>query len=112
MDIQQKQQAIEAELLAMIIQHLKNNQMDVVTASELAKDFLNLLPIQNREDLLSKLKSLGDKYAEAKQIYTTELSVNVEEKERNALRQMSDSIKKGNIEHAISLAKSAQQQID
>lgn len=110
MDIQQKQQQVEQELLAVIINHLRNNQMDVATASRLAKDFLAVLPIQNQEDLLIKLKNLGEKYTAAKQIYTLELGKELHEKQQHAVQQMSNSIREGDIEQAISLAKSLRTQ--
>lgn len=110
MDIQQKQEAIEAELLAVIIEHLKNHRIDVATASQLAKDFLQVLPLQSQADLLSKLKVLGDKYAEVKQLYTIEASHEQEQQEQQVLQQMSTAIKEGNIDHAISVAKSLQTQ--
>lgn len=108
MDIQQKQLAVEGELLSLIIQHLKSHQIDVATASRLAKDFLQLLPLQSQEDLLTKLKTLSDKYDEIKQLYTLESAQELEGKEQQALAQMSSSIKAGNIEQAISVAKSLQ----
>jgi hypothetical protein len=110
MDIQQKTTEIESELLAVIIQHLKNHQIDVSTASQLARDFLAQLPLQNHEDLLAKLKALSDHYPTVKPLYSLEASKGIEEKEKAALQQMSSSIKEGNIDHAISVAKSLQNQ--
>ncbi|GIW61435.1 MAG: hypothetical protein KatS3mg089_0287 [Patescibacteria group bacterium] len=110
MDIQQKQQEVEQELLTVIINNLKNNQMDVATASRLAKDFLAVLPIKNQEDLLMKLKNLGDKYTAAQQIYNLELGKNIHEKQQQTVQLISNSIREGNIEHAITLAKSLKNQ--
>lgn len=110
MDIQQKQQEIEAELLATIIEHLKKKQLDVATASQLAKDFLNVLPLQNQADLLAKLKNLSDTYVEAKQLYTIEAAKGQRAVEQEAVEQMNQAIKNGNIEQALSVAQSLKQQ--
>lgn len=108
MDIQQKQQLIESELLEVIVSHLKSHQLDVATASRLAKDFLQALPLQDQEDLLAKLKILSNKYPLAQPIYALELSKVSREKELHAVQKMTSLIKEGNIEHAISVAKSLQ----
>ncbi len=57
-----------------------------------------------------KLKNLGEKYTAAKQVYTLELGKDIHEKQQYAVQQISNSIKEGNIEHAISIAKSLQTQ--
>lgn len=100
--------AIERELLELIIQHLENNSLDVRQARKLAKDFLAILPVSNREDLLNKLKNLGTKYREAKQIYIEESGKDTIAKEQQALQGMSEAIKQGKIDHALSIAKELQ----
>lgn len=97
--------AVENELLGLIIRHLENNRMDVDTAQKLATDFLATLPIKNREDLLNKLKSLGQTYAEAKQVYMQEYAKDTTLKEQEALTKMSHAIRQGNIDHALTIAK-------
>lgn len=101
--------AIEKELLEVIARHLEDNKMDIKTAQKLAKDFLGVLPIQNREDLLTKLKTLGTTYEEAQEVYLQESSKDTVVKEQQALATMSDAIKQGNIDHALSIAKDLQQ---
>lgn len=109
MDMQVKIEEVERELLELIIKHLEENKIDVLTAQKLAKDFLAVLPIYNQQDLLSKLKELGDNYQEAKEVYVQEFSKDITQKEQHALSRMRDAIKQGKIEHAISIAKDLKQ---
>jgi hypothetical protein len=102
---QQELDAVEKELLELIVRHLEDNKMDVPTAQKLAKDFLAVLPVENRADLLEKLKALGENYDEAKQVYFQEISKDNEVKEQVALQNMSHAIRQGNIDHALTIAK-------
>lgn len=106
MDIRQKTKEVEQELLDVIIKHLNNNKIDMPRATQLAKDFLSALPIENQQDLLTKLKSLSTTYGEAKSVYMKELADDIRAKEEQALTQMHSAITSGNIEQAISVAKS------
>ncbi len=109
-DVKQETQRVEEELLDVIIKHLENNQIDTDTAKKLASDFLDILPAQNRSDLLNKLKLLGEHYNEAKIVYSLEFSNDLKEKEEQAIIQMHAAIKDGNIEHAINVAKKLKEQ--
>jgi hypothetical protein len=108
MDIQQQTEAVEKELLDLIIRYLRQSQIDVRTASKLARDFLAVLPMKNRQDLLQKLKDLSENYDAVKLVYQQELSKDEGEREKQALKQMQHAIRQGNIEHAINVAKSLQ----
>lgn len=110
MDISQEVTLVEKELLELILLHLENNKIDADKAQSLAKDFLAILPIADQNELLEKLKNLGDTYIEAKEIYVDELSKISNVQRDQVLIQMRDAIQKGNIEHAITAAKSLQQQ--
>lgn len=104
-DIQQDVQAVEKELTDIIVRYLKENKMDMPTAQKLAADFLAVLPIHNRVELLEKLKNLSDKYKEVKPIYAHTLEKVTEESDTQKLNAMRDHIKQGNIEEAITAAK-------
>ncbi len=110
MDLQQQTQTVEEELLDIIIKHLENNSLSTDTAKKLASDFLDLLPVKNRVELLEKLKLLGEHYSEAKFVYSLEFSKDQTEKEAQAIDQMHAAIKSGNIEHAINVAKLLKEQ--
>ncbi|HXS14720.1 MAG TPA: hypothetical protein VN711_01200 [Candidatus Saccharimonadales bacterium] len=105
MDLAEEVKQIEKELVELIIAHLKGNQIDVETARQQARDFLALLPVSDQKDLLSKLKELGDKYYEAKEIYAEELGKVEEAKRQQTLSQMRDYIQQGNLDSAIATAK-------
>lgn len=109
MDITQEVETVKKELVDLIIAHLRENKIEVEKARQLAADFLAVLPIRDQQDLLTKLKNLGEKYEEAEQIYVEELSKVESEKRDAALNQMRDAIKTGNIDGAIVVAKSMQQ---
>lgn len=106
MDVAQEVEVVKKELLEIIINHLKENKIKTVDAQQLARDFLSVLPIKDQADLLAKLKTLGDNYPEAGQIYVGELEKSEEEKRSQTLTQIRNHIKLGNIDQAIASAKS------
>lgn len=106
MDVQEELNVIQKELLELIVVHLKENKMDAPTARKLAADFLAVLPIKDQQDLLNKLKNLGDTYPEAKHIYVQELEKVNKEKRDDILIQMRNFIQQGNMDQAITIAKS------
>ena len=105
MNVQQEVEQIKKELVELIIQHLKENKMEVPTAQKLAADFLALLPVKDQKDLLTKLKQLSDNYVTIRKIYLYELTKVTEMEREEALLQMRNAIAQGNIEHAIGVAK-------
>lgn len=108
MDVQQEVEAVKKELVDLIIAHLKENKIDAKIAQKLAQDFLSILPIKDWQDLVGKLKKLGESYPEAQQVYVEELK-KVADMDRDAkLNQMRDHIGQGNMEQAIVVAKTMQ----
>lgn len=105
MDLTQEVKQVEKELVELIVEHLKANQIAVETARQQARDFLSLLPVKDQKDLLDKLKNLGDKYVEAKEIYAEELGKVNEVVRQQTLEQMRSFIQQGNIDGAIAVAK-------
>lgn len=105
MDIQQEVEAVKKELVELIIKHLREKKLPAEKAKTLALDFLNVLPINDRQDLLAKLKNLGVDYQEAKEIYVDELKRISEEQRDQTLFKMRDHIQNGNIDQAIEAAK-------
>ena len=104
MDIQREVEAVKKELVELIIKHLRENKLPSEKAKKLAEDFLNVLPISDQQDLLAKLKNLGQEYQEVKEVYVNELKKISEEKRNETLSQMRDHIKQGNINRAIEAA--------
>lgn len=105
MDIPAEVEEIKKELASIIIDHLKQNKIKAEDAQKQAREFLSLLPIKDQTDLLFKLKSLGDKYVEAESVYLNEFQKIEAEKRDQALSLMRSHIQKGNINEAISTAK-------
>lgn len=105
MDVQEEVKRIEGELVTLIVQHLQANKIAVETARQQAQDFLSLLPVQDQKDLLTKLKTLGEKYEEAKAVYAEELGKVSEAARLQTLEQMRGFIQTGNIDAAIAAAK-------
>lgn len=96
---------VEKELLQTIINNLREDRMDVPQARALAKEFLTLLPMQDKHDLLTKLLAFSQKHVEAKSMYL-KVAVPAEEEERlRKIEEMSKHIQAGNIEHALTVAK-------
>ena len=105
MDLPEEVEKVEQELLDLILDHLKKNKIQTEQAQQQARDFLSALPIKDQLDLLAKLKNLGNKYAESEVVYLHELEKAEAEKRDLALSQMRNQIQIGNIESAISIAK-------
>lgn len=105
MDMQEEVKVVEKELVELIVEHLKSNRIAVDAARQQARDFLSLLPINDQMDLLNKLKGLGEKYEEAKEVYAEELGKMYEAKRQQALEQMRLHIQQGNLDSAIAAAK-------
>lgn len=105
MDMQTEVAIIKHELITLIVTHLKENKIEIATARKLAGDFLAILPVRDQQDLLLKLKNLGTEYSEARVLYVQELGKVTEAKRHQALSQMHELLKQGNIEQAIAVAK-------
>lgn len=105
MDTQSFVTAVERDLLDQITTHLKQSKMTGEEARKLAKDFLAVLPVQDKEELLGKLKKLGEEFPEAQSVflkYAKEDEMNTRDQK---LSQMALHIKSGNIEKALEVAK-------
>ena len=112
MDVATEVEKIKQELLDLILDHLKNNKIQVELAQQQARDFLSMLPIKDQADLLVKLKDLGNKYNESETVYLHELEKATDEKRDQVLSQMRDYIKQGRIDIAIETAKTLTQPSD
>lgn len=97
--------SVEKDLLLEIIENMKYRKLTIGEAHKLAKEFLSLLPANDKEDLLRKLSTLGQNYEEARDVYAKYVAPHEEEKRQNLLNQMREHLKSGNIEQAIAVAK-------
>ena len=103
--MQQITDDLEKELLEIIITHLRSHEMHEPQARKLAHDFLLLLPLEDKQDLLQKLYALSKRHRETKELYLKYAKPIEEEDRQKKLALMSDHIKNGQIEHAINIAK-------
>lgn len=98
---------VEKDLLLHIILPLSKNQITYEQAHMLAKQFLSLLPLQDKQDLLGKLQKVGEDYPNIgiNEIYLKYALPYEEEERQKKLETMRDHIQNAQIEHAIVLAK-------
>lgn len=99
---------IENDLLDIITQNLDQEKMTVEQAQEMAKEFLALLPLQDKKDLLEKLYKFGLDHNETKSLYIKFAKPVEEEERQRKLSLMSEHIKNGQIDHALAVAKGEQ----
>lgn len=114
MDVGQSQsmdpflEEIEKKLLEHITGNMEKGKITIEQSQQLAKEFLALLPVADKEDLLKKLSVLGRTYPEAQAVYLDYALPYEEQQRQQKLTKMSELIKQGNIEQAISTAKGGQ----
>ena len=104
-DLDDAVKQVEKELLLEIVKNLDASKITPEQAQLQAKEFLALLPIQDKKDLLDKLQKLSQTNLETKEIYLNYARSFDEEEKQKQLKLMSEHIKNGEIEHAISVAK-------
>jgi hypothetical protein len=96
---------IENELLQIIIDNLDQEKMTVEEAQKIAQEFLALLPLHDKRDLLDKLYKFGLGHAETKSLYIKYAKPVEEEERQKKLALMSEHIKNGQIDNALAIAK-------
>jgi len=96
---------VENDLLAEIIKNLEQNKITDEQAKKQARDFLALLPIADKKDLLNKLSLLRQSNKETSEVYLRYAKSYEEEDRLKKLKLMSHHIKTGQIEQALAVAK-------
>lgn len=97
--------AIEKELLLAIVKNLEENNMSKEQAQRLAREFLALLPIHDKHELLEKLSKFSKVHVEAKSLFLKYGAPIEDEERKQKLELMSQHIQNGQIEHALNVAK-------
>lgn len=97
--------SVEKDLLLHILTNMNERRLTVAQASQLAQEFLRILPMVDKEDLLKKLSELGGEFVPARETYAKFGGAYEEEKRQRLLSAMREHIKTGNIEQAIAVAK-------
>ena len=98
-------ESVERDLLDLITKHLEDNTLSLEKAQGLSKEFLAILPIHDKIDLLNKMGTLSQKYAEAQTVYAKYAGTIDNEDRQEKLDHMSELIKLGKVEEAIAVAK-------
>lgn len=104
-DLKEYLENVERDLLLDIILNMRYRRITVGEAEKLARDFLAVLPVKDRHDLLEKLKGLSGKYQEARDVYVKYATEEHEEEKNKAVDIIAGHIKSGEIEKAIDVAK-------
>ena len=97
--------SIEKELLLAIVKNTGENRMTKEQAQSLAREFLALLPIHDKHELLEKLGKFSKLHIEAKSLYIKYGAPIEDEERKQKLELMSQHIQNGQIEHALNIAK-------
>src|ERR1700722_9607950 len=84
---------VEKELLDEIINNLDQATITVEEAQRVAQEFLTLLPMQDKKDLLDKLYKLSRDHTETKELYLKYAKPIEEEDRQKKLTLMSEHIK-------------------
>ncbi|HUQ85481.1 MAG TPA: hypothetical protein VM077_04105 [Candidatus Limnocylindrales bacterium] len=96
---------VEEDLLAEIVKNLELNKITDEQAQKQAKEFLTLLPIEDKRDLLNKLYKFSRANNEAMEIYVKYAKPIEEEEKQKKLTLMSQHIKDGKIDKALAVVK-------
>ena len=96
---------VENDLLNIIINNLKQNSIDTDGARKMAREFLSLLPMQDKHDLLKKLHKLSVDHKQTQGLYLKYAQPYEEEERQKKLALISEHLKNGQIEHALTIAK-------
>lgn len=92
---------IEESLLDQIIADLREGKMILGEAKYLAKDFLALLPVKSKEELLDKLYNLKQTYPQARKVFGNYFQRFEEEKTAQRLAILRRSMQQKDYEHAL-----------
>lgn len=96
---------VEKDLLEHIIENIRESKISVEEAQSLARDFLSVLPPQDKADLLNKLRALSGKHPVALEVFH-DFAVAESNAERDKkLTLIAQHIKQGEIEKALEVAK-------
>ena len=96
---------VETDLLNIIINNLKQNSIDTDEARKLAREFLSLLPMEDKHDLLEKLRKLSTDHTQTQELYLKYAKPYEEEERQEKLALISKHLKNGQIDHALTISK-------
>ena len=88
---------VENDLLTLIINNLKQNSINSNEAKKIAREFLSLLPMQDKHDLLEKLHKLSTNHTQIQELYL-KYAKPYEEERQKKLALISEHSKNRQIE--------------
>lgn len=104
-DLKQFVTDVERDLLFHILTNMKHRKITVGEAQDLAKDFLAVLPVHDKMQLLDALNDLAKDHPEARAVYAKYAPPVYEKQRDEKLAKMAEYIKNGDIEKALEVAK-------
>jgi len=104
-DLQNVVADVERELLNEIVANLDQKKISVQESQAIAKEFLSLLPIEDKKDLVDKLRKLSTDHEEAGGVFLHYAEEYEESEKQRKLQLMSQHIKNGEIDSALAVAK-------
>lgn len=95
----------ERDLLLRIILNLRHKEISLKRAKMLAREFLEILPIEQKEDFMKKMKELGKTYREVMDLYIKYAALYHEDRKQEVIAATQVFLRNGDIDNAISLIK-------
>jgi hypothetical protein len=96
---------VERDLLEEIAMSLENDTLTPEVAQQMAKEFLSLLPIHDKIELLQHMKELSGKYEEIRHLYIKFGHEYNEENKSERLSRIAEHIRSNDLDSAIHVAK-------
>ncbi|SRR5258708_1140837 len=96
---------IKQDLLFYIISSLREKKINLGQAKALAKDYLTLFPVTDKEDVLNKLYTIAGVHAGAREVYVKYAAPYEEEKRLKLLQNMRVYMQKNDYDTAVAVAK-------
>lgn len=96
---------IERDLLFQIIMNMRSMQTTVERAQKLAEEFMDSLPVEDKEEVIRTLKIMSEKYPEAQSLYIKYANEYFERKKYITVKKVLSHLKKGEIKRAVGTAK-------
>ena len=94
---------IEEEYLKILIKLLQNGDMDEDSARTNTREFLDMTPFKNSEDLETKIQSFTQAHPEFGGMYVDLLRYEDESKSQALLNQMRGHLKENRVDEALKL---------
>lgn len=92
---------IERDLLFEVITALKQGKTTQERITALAQEFVEITAKNSLDQIFKSLKSLSQKYREARNVFDTYFAQYMEDMKHEALKRARIYMRNGNIDHAV-----------